>query len=101
MIESIRQGVFVVAEPMPAYEEFKEWMYIGNIKEGLRWVKENKQSLQKRIEDAQDYVRKKFAPEVIAEQWQSSLQRITAEKSAKTGTSCLPRKKESALAGKA
>lgn len=69
LIESVRQGIFVVAEPMPAYDEFKEWMYIGDIKEGLEWCKQNKAEMQGRIKEAQKYISKKYSPTVIAGQW--------------------------------
>jgi hypothetical protein len=69
IIESIRQGVFVIAEPCPAYEEFKEWMYIGDIKEGLEWCKQHKEELQDRVQKAQAYIREKYAPMKIVGQW--------------------------------
>lgn len=73
-IEAIRQGIFVVAEPCPAYDQFKEWMFIGNIKEGLEWCKSNKGELQDRIRKAQEYIRGKYSPIRIAEQWSKLLE---------------------------
>jgi len=70
MIESIRQGVFVVAEPMPAYEEFRDWMYIGEIKEGIEWCRQNKAELQGRIQKAQEYIIKEYNPTKTGERWQ-------------------------------
>ena len=70
MIESIRQGVFVVAEPMPAYEEFRDWMYIGEIKEGIEWCRQNKAELQGRIQKAQEYIVKEYNPTKTGERWQ-------------------------------
>lgn len=80
IIESIRQGVFVIAEPCPAYEEFKEWMYIGNIKEGLEWCNSNKGELQGRILKAQDYIRGKYVPRAKVEQWQNLIQRASKDR---------------------
>jgi len=73
MVESIRSGRFVVANNMPAYEQFKEWMFIGDIQEGLEWVKENRTEVLSRILEAQKYVQTTFNPEEIANQWQSVL----------------------------
>jgi len=73
MVESIRSGRFVVANDMPAHEQFKEWMFIGDIKEGLAWQKQNKNEITDRIREAQKYVRETFNPAMVSRQWQSAL----------------------------
>lgn len=73
MIESIRSGRFVIANAMPAYEQFKDWMYIGDIQEGLKWAETNKKEITDRITEAQKYVRQTFCPKAISLQWQSAL----------------------------
>ena len=73
MVESIRSGRFVIANEMPAYKQFKEWMFLGDIQEGLEWLKQNKSEIRDRIAMAQTYVQQNFAPEKISRQWQSVL----------------------------
>ena len=74
MVESIRRGRFVVANYTPAYDEFKKWMYIGDIQGGLEWVrKQSKGEIVKRITEAQAHVRKMFDPLKIAKKWESVL----------------------------
>ena len=68
MVESIRSGRFVIANEMPVYEQFKEW-----IKEGLEWTKQNKVEIKGRIKEAQKYVRKTFNPATVSRQWLSAL----------------------------
>lgn len=73
MVESIRAGRFVIANEMPAYLPFKHWMYVGDIKEGLEWTKQNKSEIEDRIAVAQEYVAEMFNPETISHRWQSAL----------------------------
>ena len=83
IIEAIRQGIFVVAEPCPAYQEFDKFMYIGNIKEGLKWCKANKGEIQGRIQKAQDHIREKYAPKQITEQWSKLIKEAVEIKSSR------------------
>lgn len=73
MVEAIRAGRFVVANEMPAYKQFSEWMYLGDIREGIEWTEQNKSEVKDRMEMAQKYVRETFSPEKISHQWQSAL----------------------------
>jgi hypothetical protein len=76
MIESIRQGVFVIAEPHPEYNRFKEWMYIGDIGEGLAWTKSNKSLMKERIVNAQRFVSDNYHPQTIGKTWKKALNSI-------------------------
>lgn len=69
MVESIRQGRFVVASPLPAYQQFAEWMWTGDIREGVDWAVAHPEEVLDRIAKAQAYVREKFSPDTIATKW--------------------------------
>lgn len=69
LLEAVRAGKFVVAEPLPAYEEFREWMWIGGIREGLDWADAHKDECLDRVRACQDYIRDKYSPRTIAEKW--------------------------------
>ena len=69
LIESVRAGKFVVAEPLPAYEEFGEWMWVGDLKEGLEWAKSHKSECLERVKACQDYIRGKYSPKRIGAMW--------------------------------
>ena len=73
MVESIRSGRFVVANKMPAYEQFSEWMWLGDIQEGLAWTKQNSSEVTDRIKAAQKYVRETFSPDKVGSLWESAL----------------------------
>lgn len=71
LIESVISGKFVIAFPLPAYEEYRDWMYIGDIKEGLKWLKEQKENnIKKRIADCQQYIVTNYNREKIGKLWE-------------------------------
>lgn len=69
LIESVRAGKFVVAEPLPAYEEFAEWMWVGDIREGVQWAFKNKAECLKRVKRAQKYIAKHYSMEALGPKW--------------------------------
>ena len=78
-IEAIRQGCFVVAEPHPALEGFDRpygdlGIWIGDIKEGIEWARQNQSEANQRTKLAQDYVSQTFAPRTLAFAWSRVIQ---------------------------
>jgi hypothetical protein len=76
LIEAARNGRFVIAGPLPAYDEFKPYMWIGDIREGIEWANNNHVECLRRIQDCQDYICDKFSPYLIAMQWLSVLEKL-------------------------
>lgn len=72
MVEAIRSGKYVVANPMPAYEPYGMWQ--GDIGEGLRWVSENREAAMDAVRIAQLLVREINAPALIGRQWLDALE---------------------------
>jgi hypothetical protein len=63
VIESIRQGMAVVAAPIPSYEQFSDWITLDeNI---------SLDNVKQMNPEAQKYVRENFSQEVIGEQWKN------------------------------
>lgn len=73
LIESIRQGVFVIASPLPAYKEFKDWCYLGDIVEGIHWAINHADEIPSRISAAQSYTRQHYSPQRIGDLWEQTL----------------------------
>jgi hypothetical protein len=69
MTEAINAGRFVVANDMPAYRDYG--MYLGDIKEGLEWIRNNPNESEQRLIKAQRLVLERHSPHVIAAQWES------------------------------
>jgi hypothetical protein len=70
-LEAIRSGCFVVAEPHPAINDFPIW--IGDIKEGIEWAKQNPSKANEMTKVAQAFVREKYSPEIQANAWRIAL----------------------------
>jgi hypothetical protein len=79
MIEAIRAGKFVVANPMPAYEPFHRYAFIGNIREGVDWAHANQEEALELVRRGQEYVRANFSPEAIGKQWLDVLEKVVAK----------------------
>ena len=82
-IEAIRQGCFVVAEPHPALEGFP--IYIGNIKEGIEWTKQ--QNMNELISKAQKFVTELYTPKILIDKWKTLTElRTTSDVEKRSGT---------------
>lgn len=80
VIEAIRRGRFVLAEPIPTYEPLRDWIWLGPIPEGLAWLKiQPREEIVRRIQEAQKYVRQHYNPSRIARQWEAALQQAAAK----------------------
>jgi hypothetical protein len=76
LIEAVRNGRFVVAGDLPAHDEFKDFMWIGDIQKGIEWAKRNKGECILRVRECQSYIRDKYSPERIGQLWLEALQSI-------------------------
>ncbi len=76
-VEAIRQGCFVIAEPHPAIKDFPG-IWIGNIKEGLEWLKRRPlPEVSSRILRAQRFVTERYSPPIVASAWSNVIQSLT------------------------
>ena len=71
VIKAIRAGRFVVApEDSPAsWRELSEFMWIGDVREGIRWAFANREEACRKVMSGQQYVRSRFSPQLIGSQW--------------------------------
>ena len=69
-IEALRAGRFVVAQPMPAYQELRNYIYLGeDLSAGMIWALQHPQEAWTRIAQGQRAISENFAPDIIAKQW--------------------------------
>lgn len=73
LVEASRRGKFVVANPLPAYEEFAGFMWIGDIREGVEWAHANRVECLERVARCQQYVRTRYSPQRIGGLWLEAL----------------------------
>jgi hypothetical protein len=76
LIEAVRNGRFVVAGELPAHDEFKQYMWIGDIREGLEWAKNHPNECIEAVKSCQTYIRDKFSPARIGKLWLEALESI-------------------------
>jgi hypothetical protein len=74
LVEAIRKGKYVLADPLPSYQVFDKWAWIGDIEKGLGLLEsQDKDVIEGRIRDAQAYIRENHSPELIGKQWEGVL----------------------------
>lgn len=72
MVDSIRNGRYVVANPMPAYEGYGMWL--GDIVEGLEWASNNVEQCLESVSVAQAIIEAKHSPEAVALKWKEAIE---------------------------
>ncbi len=75
LVESLWAGRFVIAHPVPSYKKFDEWAWISEgLEAGLRWAIDNPDLVVTRIKAAQKYVNDYHSQDVIAREWEKTLE---------------------------
>jgi hypothetical protein len=70
VVESLRNGRFVVAHPVSAYQDYSNFIRIdSDITAGLRWTMEHKAEIEQSIHRGQDYIEKRNSPKAVAAAW--------------------------------
>lgn len=85
-LEAIRRGCFVVAEPHPAINHIPG-IWLGNIKEGIEWARQNRQEANQRTGTAQRFVAGAFSRQTLAPVWKIAMARpTTSDAEKRSGT---------------
>jgi glycosyltransferase involved in cell wall biosynthesis len=70
VVESIRNGRFVVAHPVTSYSNFNDYIRIDtDIVKGLSWMINNQSRIKSLIEKGQAYVEQHNSPGAVANNW--------------------------------
>jgi hypothetical protein len=72
VVKAIRAGRFVVApaDNLPgSWRELSDFVWAGDVREGIRWALNNREEACKKILAGQAYIREKFSPQLIGSQW--------------------------------
>lgn len=80
MVESIRQGRYVVANPLGSYAPYGMWQ--GDIPEGLAWAAANPEKAVDAVRAAQPLVDTLHAPTVVGQKWYDTLTTLLVEREA-------------------
>lgn len=74
MLESIRGGRLVIAHPLPAYQEFSAFGWVGeHLDAGLSWALDHAPEAEARIKAGQDWIDRNALSSITATAWQAAL----------------------------
>ena len=76
LLEAVMAGKYVVAEPLPAYEEFSRYVWVGDIKRGLDYAFNNPDECLRKVRQCQMEMGGRYSPVVIGSQWRDALQTL-------------------------
>ena len=63
VVEPLRSGRFVVAYPLPSYQELGDYLWLGeDMAAGIEWAISNPAEVLDRIDCGQAYINRRFAP---------------------------------------
>lgn len=72
-VDALQAGKFVVTDSEEVYGELKDFIYIGDIADGIEWAKSNPKAAIAKTTAGQDYVRQAYNSEIIGNQWEDAL----------------------------
>lgn len=72
-VDALESGRFVITDSPEVYGSLKDYIYIGDIKQGIKWFKENPREALRMILLGQDVVRHTYNDLVIADMWEIAL----------------------------
>lgn len=81
-VDALVSGRFVIADSERVYGELKDFIWIGDILEGIEWAKNNPEEVIKKVKLGQEYVMEAYGDAVISSQW---IQALTDIKDIKNG----------------
>jgi hypothetical protein len=91
VVKALRAGRFVVApDDCPSsWKELSEYIWIGDVRKGVRWALENREEACSKVSAGQRYIKTRFSPQLIGSQWADLFDSIlgadTSKKTAGSG----------------
>lgn len=76
LVNALRMGLFPVCDPHPSYEEFKKFIWFNESPTGIKWCREFHHELNDFVKEGQNYIRDRFSPEAIGNQWRNLLEAL-------------------------
>lgn len=70
-VKALRAGRFVVVtEDSPeSWRELSDFIWIGDVREGIRWAFANREETCRKVLAGQNYIKTRFSPQSIGSQW--------------------------------
>jgi hypothetical protein len=78
--KALRAGRFVVTPGgVPAWDEFKDYIWVGDVEKGVAWALANREEACEKIRCGQQYTRERFTPSLIAAKWTAAFDSISPQ----------------------
>ena len=72
--ESVWAGRFVLAHPLPAYQELADFGWVGeDLGAGVRWLAEHRDEALERIRRGQAAIAERFSPRAVGTAWKEAI----------------------------
>ncbi len=76
IIDSLNFGRFLIKSYTDANREFDKYCYVGNIGEGIEWLRKNENESRNMIIEGQNYVQNNYSVESVSEIWLKFFEKI-------------------------
>ncbi len=76
IVTSLMLGAPVVADLIPSYEEFAPYVLVGNWEAHVARYAREPELRRHHVEEGGAFIRRRFAPEVVAEQWSRAFRAV-------------------------
>ncbi len=74
LVESLRAGRFVIANPLPAYQPLEPYCWLGDsMVEGVKWALDHPEEVRRRLFAGQVHIESVYSPGAIAGEWEAVL----------------------------
>lgn len=74
LVNGLWAGRFVIAHPLPSYEEFADYVWVGeDLAEGVRWALGHPHAVADRVRRGQDYLDRHYSPFCAAREWEEAI----------------------------
>jgi hypothetical protein len=72
-VDALMAGKFVVTDSEKVYGELKNFIFIGDILDGIFWCKHNRIAAYDMVRAGQEYVKKNYSDLVVGDQWEDAI----------------------------
>ena len=76
IVDALNLGRFTIMSPVSQFKEFQDYVYYGNISDGIKWFNKNEQIAKEKTLNGQKYVSENYSIEVIANKWKEQILKI-------------------------
>lgn len=73
-VDALNAGKFVITDFDEVYGDLEEFVYLGDVKDGLEFYRDNPDTVRRMVESGQEHVQEVFSPESVLEAWKIAIE---------------------------